>query len=88
MELYLLQIDMIDCWILSFESYYGRLTKVRDHNEFIKTDSMMKLVELSQKHEIDPSLILSIQNVLWCIQEALSIYQDMSSSLPQLMNIA
>lgn len=77
-----------DCWIRLFESCYGRLTKVRDHNEFIKTGSMMKLVELRQKHEIDPSLIVSIPNVLWRLQEALSTYQDMSSSQLQLMKIA
>ena len=77
-----------DCWIRLFGEYYGRLTKVRDHNEFIKTGSMMKLVELRQEFEIDPSLIVSIPSVLWRLQEALSTYQDMSFSQSQLMKIA
>ena len=65
-----------DCWIRLFGKYYGRLTKVRDHNEFIKTGSMMKLVELRQESEINPNLIVSIPNVLWHLQEALSICQE------------
>ena len=35
-----------DCWIRLSGKIYGRLTKVRDDSEFIKTGSMMKLVEL------------------------------------------
>ena len=65
-----------DCWIRLFGEYYGRLTKVRDHNEFIKAGSMMKLVELRQESEINPNLIVSIPNVLWRLQEALSICQE------------
>ncbi|WP_172398642.1 hypothetical protein [Gilliamella apicola] len=38
----------------------------------------MKLVELRQESEINPNLIVSIPNVLWRLQEALSICQDMS----------
>jgi len=33
-----------DCWIRLFGEFYGRLTKVSDHSEFIKTGSMMKNV--------------------------------------------
>ena len=67
-----------DCWIRLSGKIYGRLTKVRDHTEFIATGSMMKLVELRQESEINPNLIVSIPNVLWRLQEALSICQDMS----------
>lgn len=52
-----------DCWIRLSSKIYGRLTKVRDHSEFIKTGSMMKLVELCQKSEINPNLMVSIPNV-------------------------
>lgn len=37
---------------------------------------MMKLVELRQESEINPNLIVSIPNVLWHLQEALSICQE------------
>ena len=67
-----------DCWIRLSGKIYGRLTKVRDHTEFIATGSMMKLVELRQESEINPNLIVSISNVLWHLQEALSICQDIS----------
>ena len=52
-----------DCWIRLSGKNYGRLTKVRDHSEFIKIGSMMKLVELRQESEINPNLIVSIPNV-------------------------
>lgn len=67
-----------DCWIRLFGKIYGRLTKVRDHTEFIATGSMMKLVELRQESEINPDLIVSIPNVLWRLQEAFSIYQEVA----------
>ena len=76
-----------DCWIRLFGEFYGRLTKVSDHSEFIKTGSMMKLVELRQESEINPNLIVSIPNVLWHLQEALSICQDMLPSQQELKKI-
>ncbi|MFQ0992134.1 hypothetical protein [Gilliamella apicola] len=67
-----------DCWIRLSDKIYGRLTKVHDHTEFIATGSMMKLAELRQESEINPNLIVSIPNVLWRLQEALSICKNMS----------
>ena len=76
-----------DCWIRLSGKIYERLTKVRDHSEFIKTGSMMKLVELRQESEINLNLIVSIPNVLWRLQEALSICQDMLPSQQELKKI-
>ena len=47
----------------------------------------MKLAELRQASEINSNLIVSIANVLWRLQEALSICQDMLPSQQELKKI-